>query len=62
MAKASANEREVELRIPDLKLTKPQMAAMKKKFENEIVTSLGTKAAIVVIRVRIRVVVVLAEF
>ena len=62
MAKAASNVREVELRIPDLKLTKPQMTAMKKKFENEIVTSLGTKAAIVVIRVRIRVVVVLAEF
>jgi hypothetical protein len=62
MAKAASNVREVELRIPDLKLTKPQMTAMKKKFENEIVTSLGSKAAIVVIRVRIRVVVVLAEF
>jgi len=55
--------REVVLQIPDVGLTKPQIASLKKNFKNELVSSLGAKAlARIVIQIRIRIVVVLGEF
>ena len=67
MAKAKAassrETREVVLQIPDVGLSKDQIASMKKKFHAEIVSSLGPKvAARIIIRIRIRIIIVLGEF
>lgn len=60
---ADKETREVVLQIPDMGLKNEQIAAMKKNFHNEIVSSLGPKAAArIIIRIRIRIVVVIGEF
>lgn len=59
---AAKKRHEVVIQVPDLGLSKPQLAAMKKAFKNQIVSSLGEKlAAVVIIIVRIRIIVVRAE-
>ena len=59
---ADKETREVVLQIPDIVLKKEQIAALKKSFHNELVSSLGPKAlARIIIRIRIRIIVVLAE-
>lgn len=63
MAKSDKEVREVVLQIPDMGLKKEQIAAMKKTFHNEIVSSLGAKvAARIIIRIRIRIIIVMGEF
>ena len=55
--KAAAKERrEVTLSIPDIGLSKTKIDSLKRKFQNELVSSLGARVAatrIIIIRVRI---------
>ena len=55
MAKSSREE--VVLQIPDLGLTPTQIAALKKSFKSELVSSMGgrtaARARIIIIRIRI---------
>lgn len=54
---------EVVVQVPDMGLTKDQMASMKKSFKNQFVASIGEKmAAIRIIIVRIRIIRQIAEF
>ncbi len=56
MAKASARE-QVVLELPDLGLSKAQLASLKKSFKAELVSSMPQKTAatrIVVVIIRIR--------
>jgi len=60
---AAKKRQEVVVSVPDMGLSKEQLASMKKKFKSQFVSSLGEKmAAIVIIIVRIRIVRQIAEF
>ena len=56
MAKSSSRQ-EVVLQIPDMGLSDAQIAALKKSFKSELVSTMGGKAGararIVIIRIRI---------
>ncbi len=59
---ATKKRQEVVVQVPDMGLSKDQLASIKKSFKNQFVSSLGEKmAAIIIIIVRIRVVRQVAE-
>jgi hypothetical protein len=63
MAKKSAGRKEVVLQIPDLGLSKAQIASVKKAFKNQLVSTMAEKsgARAAVVAVRVRIIVVMAE-
>ncbi len=62
MAKQPATtETEVVMTVPDFGMSKAQVNSMKKKFESQVVESLGGKAALAARRIRVRVVIVIVR-
>jgi len=61
MAPKTKQRHEVVVQVPDLGLSKPQLASLKKAFKNQFVSSLGDKADVIIVIVRIRIIVVRAE-
>lgn len=60
---AAKKRQEVVVQVPDMGLSKEQLASMKKAFKSQFVSSLGEKmAAIIIVIVRIRIVRQIAEF
>jgi hypothetical protein len=62
MAPREKKRHEVVVQVPDIGLSKTQLASMKKAFRNQFVSSLGEKADAIIVIVRIRIIVVRAEF
>jgi hypothetical protein len=54
-------ETEVVMTVPDFGMSKAQLAKMKKKFEGQVVESLGGKQALAARRVRVRVIIVIVR-
>jgi hypothetical protein len=60
MAKQPApTETQVVMTVPDFGLSKTQVNSMKKKFESQVIESLGGKAALAAQRIRVRVIIVI---
>jgi hypothetical protein len=61
--KATADRREVVLQIPDIGLSKTEIDSLKKSFKSQLVATMGAKKAArpIIIIVRVRIIVVVAE-
>jgi hypothetical protein len=57
MATASSHEQEVEVRVPNIGLSKQQLESLKTSFQNHLVSTMGEKSAaatrIIIVRIRI---------